>query len=311
MNLTQAIDGYLLFKTAAGLSPRSITLYAQKLKQFAAYLDNPPVETIVASDVIRFLSYLRTDYRPQRLTGDDAPLSSQSVYNSWTALKSFYRWAVDTLDVPDVMAGIPRPKVTNTERAPFTQAEVKRLLSAVQPTKARRPRSGKRFIDALRDRAIILTLLDTGIRAGELCALTIADLHLAAGRLTVTGKGNKSRYVWIGAVTRPAIWRYLQERQPDPALPLFASGTTPLSISWLRKRLAAIGRSVDVPDCHPHRFRYTFAVQYLRNGGDIFTLQALLGHSSLTMVQYYLKLAQTDIEEAHRRASPVDRWLRP
>ena len=84
----------------------------------------------------------------------------------------------------------------------------------------------------------------------------------------------------------------------------------PMSVSWLRKRLVHLGQAAGVPDCKPHRFRYTFAIQYLRNGGDVFTLQSLLGHSSLTMVRYYLHLAQADVEQAHRRASPVDRWLK-
>jgi integrase/recombinase XerD len=314
MRLRQAIDGYLLFKTAEGLRPRTIALYRWELERFATWAEDPPLEDLGHEQVTAFLAYLRHDYRPVRSNGDTAPLSSQSVYNAWTALKSFARWVGETLDTPDMVAGkVPRPKTTNAEQTPFTVDEVRALLAAVRPTRAKRPRSGKRYHDGLRDHAIVLTLLDTGMRAGELCALTVGDVHLSTGQLSIhDGKGGKPRTVWLGDVTRPVVWRYLQERPDgaDPMAPLFASTDGPMSVSWLRKRLVHLGQAAGVPDCKPHRFRYTFAIQYLRNGGDVFTLQSLLGHSSLTMVRYYLHLAQADVEQAHRRASPVDRWLK-
>jgi integrase/recombinase XerD len=76
----------------------------------------------------------------------------------------------------------------------------------------------------------------------------------------------------------------------------------------LQKILRKIGNRGGVSNVHPHRFRHTFAIQYLRNSGDPYTLQALLGHSSLDMVKNYLRIAQIDIDTAHRRASPVDNW---
>lgn len=310
MRLSQAIDGFMLFKTGEGLSPRTLALYGYHLKQLQMWSSDPPLDELDQAAIAAFLIYLREEYRPTRSGGDTSPLSSQSIYNAWTALRSFYRWAAGALDAPSPMAGIPRPKVRNEEQAPFTQDEVKRLLAAVKPVKAKRPLSGKRYLDALRDRAVIMVLLDTGLRAGELCALKIGDAHLASGRLSIHGKGGKSRQVFLGAHSRPALWRYLQERPDDPAAPLFVANGRPLTRSALYKRLIVIGRSVNIPECRPHRFRYTFAIQYLRNGGDIFTLQALLGHSSMKMVSYYLKLASADVEQAHKRASPVDNWLK-
>jgi len=76
----------------------------------------------------------------------------------------------------------------------------------------------------------------------------------------------------------------------------------------LLKQLTSIGQRAGVHDCHPPRFRHTFAINYLRNGGDIYTLQMALGHASLVMYKQYLELAQSDLKSAHRIASPVKNW---
>lgn len=72
--------------------------------------------------------------------------------------------------------------------------------------------------------------------------------------------------------------------------------------------LIRLGVKAGVQDCHPHRFRHTFAVNFLRNGGNAFELQMALGHTTLETVQTYLSLAQTDLDAAHRKASPVENW---
>ena len=97
-----------------------------------------------------------------------------------------------------------------------------------------------------------------------------------------------------------ALWLYLTGKGIDSGS-LFGLTSTPI-----RQMMKTLERSSGVADIHPHRFRHTFAIMFLRNGGDVFTLQRLLGHSTLDMVRHYLALAKADDENAHRKASPVD-----
>ena len=77
---------------------------------------------------------------------------------------------------------------------------------------------------------------------------------------------------------------------------------------WLYRLVARIGERAGVKKAHPHRFRHTFAITYLRNGGDIFTLREQLGHADWKILNRYLALSQIDRARAHESASPVDRW---
>ena len=118
--------------------------------------------------------------------------------------------------------------------------------------------------------------------------------------------------------TAKTLWRYLTTERKDEAVnaPLFlGSQGDPLNRDALLKLLIRLGTKAGVQDCHPHRFRHTFAVNFLshreashRNGGNAFELQMALGHTTLQMVQTYLVLAQADLDAAHRKASPVENW---
>jgi integrase/recombinase XerD len=99
-----------------------------------------------------------------------------------------------------------------------------------------------------------------------------------------------------------------RDDKTDERAPLFSAGLRRLTRDALRHLIGRLGDATDAQNAHPHRFHHTFAITYLRCGGDVFTLQRLLGHGSLDMVQYYAPLAQVDLEQAHRRASPVDNW---
>lgn len=319
MQLSQAIEGFVLSRTADGISQSTLAIYRHFLRLLTRYLDDPDCAAITEQQIIAFAAWLQTDYVPTRPGGKQHPLSPSSISNAWSATRSFFAWAEQRLGLARLDLVWKRPRVFQEAIQPFSQEDVQRLLAATQYTataKTERRRAFKtKRPTALRDRAILLLLLDTGIRAGECARLLVGDLDFATGDVAIrrfgTGRKTHGRHVRVSARTAAALWDYLSQRPtPRPDDPLFLSTRTKRALD--RNRLANLiedlGARAGVSDAHPHRLRHTFAIEYLRNGGDIYTLQSLLGHSELDMVKRYLALARADLADAHRRASPVDRW---
>jgi site-specific recombinase XerD len=158
----------------------------------------------------------------------------------------------------------------------------------------------------LRDRAMILLLLDTGLRASELCGLRVEDVSWPGRRLVVTGKADKERYLRFSPVTLEAVQASLAGRRSGP---LFCNRQhTALDRHAVRLLFRRLGLRAGVLRCHPHRMRHTFAIQFLRNEGNVYALQAAMGHSTLDMVKWYLEIVQADIDVQMDKASPVARW---
>lgn len=320
LNLTvsQAIEGFFLDRRVS-LKQTTIENYQFALAKLRANFPNdPPLASITPRDIAVMLDRLGTEPRqPGGIIHKPAkPLSQKSVLNVHTILSALWRWAVNEGYVErNIMSRVETPRAEERVIAPFTLEDVTKMLAACDRSKEYE-RDGKvcshARVTALRDRAIVMLLVDTGIRASELCELHIEHLDMGNSRIKIFGKGAKERLVSVGTRTSKAIWRYLATRPDDhPVDPLFVypGGLDPLDRRVLHQLIQRLGERAGVsPAAHPHRFRHTFAINYLRNGGDVFTLKALLGHSSLTMVQRYLAIAQADTAAAHKRASPVDNW---
>jgi len=321
LQLSKALVGFLQYKAAEGLSPNTLCNYEDHLTVWLDYTGDIEVSQVTSQDLRAYLAWLCTDYKPRRLTGGDQPLAPKTVRNVWATLCSFFTWASMEFDLPNPMKAVPAPRFERPPVEPFSKENVEALLKACKFSREANTTDRRRFTmrrpTARRDQAIILTLLDTGLRASELCSLKVDDVDPKTGRVHVKhgrsggAKFGRGRVVFLGKVARRALWRYLAEREDgeDPDAPLFTGRfDRPLNKNALRLLISRLGKKAEVKKCHPHRFRHTFAITYLRAGGDLFTLQALLGHSSLEMVQYYARIAEIDVQQAHRRASPADNW---
>lgn len=159
-----------------------------------------------------------------------------------------------------------------------------------------------------RNRAILLFLLDTGLRARELLSVNLEDINLITGNVLLRrGKGSKTRTVLIGKETKKAVRAYIRQRS-DCLEVLWVTDDQKKSLSYsglraLLNRHAKLS-GVDTPSAHD--FRRAFAITMLRNGTDLVTLARLMGHTNLKVLQRYLKLLPEDLQVAHRRAGPVD-----
>jgi integrase/recombinase XerD len=304
--LSQAIEGFLMARRADGYSPQTVEQYQWALSMLVKFMDKP-LRQVDTEDLRRFMASVQ----------ENQQLSRTSIFHIWKSIRAFYKWTSSEglSERPDKL--LTKPRYAYREIQPLSEAEIKALLKAIDRTK---PSEGKRKpftmprSTAHRDRAIIMLLLDTGLRASELCRLTVKDLDLQSGTITVrpfmSGIKSRPRIIPFGNVTKKALWRYLAVRNTEYKGDelFFSREGHPMDRNSLRKLLNRLGERAGVPNVHPHRFRHTFAIQYLRNGGDVFTLQRILGHATLSMVQHYLALADADAQSAHRRASPVDNW---
>lgn len=327
ITLYQAFDGFILEAQAIGKSPHTIRNYENsfaKVKLF--FKEDRPLNKVTRADWIDFFGWVQNEYisHPGGVAPRLAkPLSPKSITNIHTNLKAFYTWATSdgvNLVKDHLIKQIPPPRFERPQIETFTRDQIKLLLKACNESHSWRndPAKTSRRHSARRDQAIVLVLLSTGVRASELCNIRLRDLDIKTQTIHVAGKGrgrdSKQRTVYFGKVCSRALWLYLAPRvahmKPDD--PVFTTGPDDTPHKMTRDALWQIinrlGERANVPGVHPHRFRHTFATEFLRNGGDVLNLKAILGHSSMEMVQRYVHFVDADCAAAHALSDPADNW---
>jgi integrase/recombinase XerD len=179
----------LNFKTAEGLSQRSVASYQRILEQWADYAGDKKVSQFTDHDINSYLVYMRTEYVPRRFGGDTRALSPKSLRNIWISLCAFFTWAHTEFKMESPMKGVPIPKFKAPEIEPFTQEEIERMLKACTYSREAETFIRRKFAmrrpTANRDQAIIFTLLDSGLRASEFSSLRVGDFEAKRGQLNI------------------------------------------------------------------------------------------------------------------------------
>jgi integrase/recombinase XerD len=293
--LAEAVRSFLRRGEARNLSPHTLSYYRTRLETFTRYLEKRGLCLSPREVAPALLRDFLADERER--------VSAVTAGDSFITLRAFFRHLVsEEVLVESPMEKVEKIRVPRKLIETFTAEQVEAMLGMC--TKS---------FQGVRLRALLLTLLDTGLRVSELCGLTMDDVSWDEQTLRVMGKGMRERRVPFGQAARQALLSYIAKRGTLPAQPaLFVTCYgDPLDRYRVRKLLRACGAKAGVQGvrCSPHTFRHTCAVMFLRNGGDAFSLQKLLGHSSLDMTRRYAEVAQADVVAKHRQASPGDRFL--
>ena len=283
---------FLLSCKVNELSPRTIDDYAQKIGAFIAFCYSQGAkepDQVTPNHIRVFLLVLRERIQPS------------SVHDYYGCINRFFNWLMEEgILGQSPFARMRPPRVPKQVIQPFSQEDIKRMLVvAVNDGNFR----------GYRNRAIILTFLDTGLRLSELAEIKLNDIDFGNGIIKVMGKGRKERFVRVGKETQRAMLRYLLMRKD--ALPwLWVNDNgNPLKARGIQSFFKRLGKRAGITDarCSAHTFRHSFAVNCLRNGMGEFNLQCLLGHTTLQMTRRYVQsLGAGDAIMAHEKASPVD-----
>ena len=295
-DIEQDVAAFLLDCRARRLSPRTVERYREELLPWTAWLRQQAVQSVYDLTPSHLRSYI------EHLAETRNPGGQHIAFR---VLRTFLRWyerEYEPRDWRNPISKVKAPKLGKDVLEPVPLADLKAMLGTCDT---------RSFRDC-RDKAILLTLLDTGCRASEFIALDVGDLDLSTGAVRIRhGKGDKGRYAFVGAKTRQVITRYLRRRgDPAPSAPLWIGRTGDRLTYWgLRMILQRSAKAAGVPAPSLHSFRRAFALGALRAGVDLVSLQRLLGHSDLSVISRYLRQTQDDLRRAHEKAGPVDNLL--
>ncbi|MDP3800482.1 MAG: tyrosine-type recombinase/integrase [bacterium] len=273
-------------------SKKTIENYDRYLRRFFDYAktDSPAQ---ISNDVVR-------NYR-LHLNRITPPLKKITQAYHLISLRNFLKYLakrdVKTLTADKIELG----KIGDRHIDFLENEEVERLLDSANGN----------TVKNLRDKALLELLFSTGLRVSELCSLNKESVNLKRGEFAVRGKGDKIRVVFLSEPARRALENYISKRKDfDEAL--FARNYKAQKTNYKKSDLRITPRTVQrivkyyatkagiVKDIHPHTLRHSFATDLLRNGADIRSVQAMLGHANITTTQIYTHVTDTGLKEIHK-----------
>lgn len=265
-------------KRIEGCSEKTLSYYRQTIVSMLSGIDKEPQE-IVTEDLRKYL----TEYQTRRKS------SKVTIDNIRRILSSYFSWLEDEdYIVKSPVRRIHKVKTAKVIKETYTDEALEIMRDNCCN---------------VRDLAMIDLLASSGMRVGEMVALNRDDINFNERECVVFGKGSKERIVYFDARTKIHLQNYLESR-PDTCSALFVSLTAPhdrLQIGGVERRLRELGKRLNLPRVHPHKFRRTLATSAIDKGMPIEQVQQLLGHQKIDTTMHYAMVKQQNVKLAHRK----------
>ena len=265
-------------KRIEGCSEKTLSYYRQTIVSMLSGIDKEPQE-IATEDLRKYLTEYQTSRKSSKVTID----------NIRRILSSYFSWLEDEdYIVKSPVRRIHKVKTAKVIKETYTDEALEIMRDNCCN---------------VRDLAMIDLLASSGMRVGEMVALNRDDINFNERECVVFGKGSKERIVYFDARTKIHLRNYLESRT-DACSALFVSLTAPhdrLQIGGVERRLRELGKRLNLPRVHPHKFRRTLATSAIDKGMPIEQVQQLLGHQKIDTTMHYAMVKQQNVKLAHRK----------
>jgi site-specific recombinase XerD len=303
MYFWEACNSFYRRCVGLNLANSTINSYRKDLLLFGDYMNTTGIKDIQKVGSNDILMYLDFAYR--------RGLSPISVADKYTTLRVFFNYLVQSEQlIKSPLEHLHKPKVPKKHARTFTNKEVMDILNYFD----------KETFIGYRNYTIMCILFGTGMRKSELLGLSVLDVHFNEDLITVLGKGNKERSIPISTYLKRVLKKYLdlrnahckEENSPfTPALLVNNKGDK-LSVHGIDTIFRQLKENLQMPKgrLSPHTWRHTFAKSFLLNGGDVFSLQRLLGHEDISTTQIYIDYTAKELKVQNDKFNPLDnsRW---
>ena len=269
---------FIAAKRIEGCSEKTLKYYQTTIAAMITSLGKN-VRHILTEDLRTYLTDYQNSHQSSRVTID----------NIRRILSSFFSWLEDEdYIIKSPVRRIHKVKTASSIKETYSDEELEKMRDNCEE---------------LRDLAMIDMLASTGMRVGEMVLLNRDDINFTERECKVFGKGDKERVVYFDARAKLHLQEYLESRTDDNSA-LFVALRAPhrrLQIGGIEYRLREMGKKLNIPKVHPHKFRWTLATMAIDKGMPIEQLQRLLGHQRIDTTLQYAMVKQSNVKSAHRK----------